>query len=502
MVGCAVLTRPDDWPEFDLLSAFSEDPAKLRGWAAGSPRRSFSPDGTRLVVARCRRGGPIGVFVTNMAPEEGSAGVESLDLVQVESLDLVQVESLDLVQREVSSRVILPLGVTVSGVLAHDDARVTLALAFDETIQRLLDLGPMLKVTVDWSALARLPEPWPAAQGSKVIDAFAALIASVVPEVPALTAARAEAFVAGERAVAEEEARRHAEQVARSWRNAKRRSARVPLGSLEQILEAAARKVGWTGEAWTALRTFARPALALVEAPTVSTPEIGRSRIGGAPDLRPDTAWPSVDGELLSFVLQLVLDDLPPLGRPRLPRRGLLSLFLGHNDSTRNVEHLVLYVPSSSPKDLVRATPPDDASYRDDETGLLDSVAVQVVPAVRLPPYGTTAFAALAEAWPSADGEQAVFAVDEALRIPGPRDQTFVGGYVEGEASSHALARARARGDRPVHHRWELLLDVASHLSVSLNWWDAGRLAVVVPREDLEARMPRWDRTYAEIATS
>ena len=53
-----------------------------------------------------------------------------------------------------------------------------------------------------------------------------------------------------------------------------------------------------------------------------------------------------------------------------------------------------------------------------------------------------------------------------------------------------------------MHHRWELLLDVASHLTVDLNFWDAGCLAVVLPREDLEAAVPRWDRSYAEIATA
>ena len=478
--------RPDDWPDFDLLSVFSKDPARLRRWVAGSPRRSLSPDGSRLVVARRRNGGPIGVFVTNMAPAGRSAGIESLDLVDAGR----------------SGRVIFPLGVTVSSVHAHDDGRVTLTLAFDEGIQRALGLGSTLELTVHESALRRLPEPWPVEQGAKMLDAFAALIASALPAAPALTAARAEAYVAADRAASEDRERRHGASVARARRNAERRSARVPLGSVETTLEATARNLGWTGDAWTAVRAFARPALALVEDPTLSTVEIGGSRIGGAPDLPAGVAWPAFDGELLSLVLQVALDDLPALVRPPLPRQGLLSLFLGRNESTRDVEHLVLHTPSSSPQDLVRAQPPRTAAYRDPDTGLLDGVAVRVVPAVRLPPYGTAAFAALAETWPGADGDQAVFALDKALRIAGPRDRTFVGGYVEREVSQHGLGRARRRGDPPVHHRWELLFDVASHLAVDLNFWDAGRFAVVVPREDLEVRVPRWDRTYAEIATS
>ena len=338
----------DDWPDFDLHSAFSDEPAKLRRWVARSPRRSLSSDGTRLVAARRRRGGPVGVFVTNMAPEEGSAGIESLDLVHAEA----------------SSRVIFPLGVTVSSVRAHDDLRVTLAFAFEEPIQHALGVTPVLELTVPRSALVTLPEPWPAEQGVKMLDAFAALIVSAAPDAPALAVARAEAFVARERATSEDRARRDAERVVQARRDAERRSARVPLGSGKMILEAAAREIGWTGDAWTAVRTFARPALALVEDPALSTAEVGRSRIGGAPDLPAGVAWPTVGGELLSFVLQLALDDLPPLGRPALPRQGLLSLFVGCNDSTRDVEHLVLHALSSSSKILARAKVPRGALPR------------------------------------------------------------------------------------------------------------------------------------------
>ena len=95
-----------------------------------------------------------------------------------------------------------------------------------------------------------------------------------------------------------------------------------------------------------------------------------------------------------------------------------------------------------------------------------------------------------------------MLALDKLVRIPGPRDQTFIGGYPEPEVSSHALSRARRRRAPPAHHRWELLFDVASHLAAGLSFWDAGRLAVLLPREDLEEPLPRWDRSYAEISTA
>lgn len=36
----------DDWPDFDLLSAFSEDPAALRRWVAGSRAVCGAPGAT------------------------------------------------------------------------------------------------------------------------------------------------------------------------------------------------------------------------------------------------------------------------------------------------------------------------------------------------------------------------------------------------------------------------------------------------------------------------
>jgi uncharacterized protein YwqG len=56
--------------------------------------------------------------------------------------------------------------------------------------------------------------------------------------------------------------------------------------------------------------------------------EVGRSRLGGDPDLPPTLAWPQIQGEPLVFVAQL---DLAELARyeaaTELPRAGLLSFF-------------------------------------------------------------------------------------------------------------------------------------------------------------------------------
>jgi hypothetical protein len=54
----------------------------------------------------------------------------------------------------------------------------------------------------------------------------------------------------------------------------------------------------------------------------------GQTRLGGAPDLPPDFAWPEVDGVKLTFVAQFDLDALAGRAAAReLPAHGLLSFF-------------------------------------------------------------------------------------------------------------------------------------------------------------------------------
>lgn len=56
--------------------------------------------------------------------------------------------------------------------------------------------------------------------------------------------------------------------------------------------------------------------------------EDARTRFGGAPDLPPDMPWPSVEGEPLTFVVQLDLAALAGFeAASELPREGLLSFF-------------------------------------------------------------------------------------------------------------------------------------------------------------------------------
>jgi hypothetical protein len=81
---------------------------------------------------------------------------------------------------------------------------------------------------------------------------------------------------------------------------------------------------------------------------------LGHSRFGGLPDLPEGTPWPVARKVALTFVGQLRLDDLAPLGvSPPLPAQGLLSFFVADDLSACQV----LHTPPGTP--LVRVPPPD-----------------------------------------------------------------------------------------------------------------------------------------------
>lgn len=55
---------------------------------------------------------------------------------------------------------------------------------------------------------------------------------------------------------------------------------------------------------------------------------LGRTRIGGSPDLPPDFAWPTdEDGDPYTFAMQVNLGDIPAFDGNPFPAAGLLSVF-------------------------------------------------------------------------------------------------------------------------------------------------------------------------------
>jgi hypothetical protein len=153
---------------------------------------------------------------------------------------------------------------------------------------------------------------------------------------------------------------------------------------------------------------------------------VGGSRVGGCPDLPAGTAWPIVDGERLSFLVQLNLADVPPAIRKNLPTRGLLSVFLGRVEG--NVaEHRALLLET---RRLGRAGAPHaDSPWRDPKTGLLEPVRLVPSPMVSLPGPGSIALGALAEKWGKKDLMAAYLALRQSLTPKG--DLTRIWGWSE-----------------------------------------------------------------------
>ena len=75
------------------------------------------------------------------------------------------------------------------------------------------------------------------------------------------------------------------------------------------------------------VRRTARGSLRLTRAPS-DGPELGRSRLGGSPDLPPGFVWPTWSGRELGFLGQIDLGEVAAVdaGNP-LPREGLLLFF-------------------------------------------------------------------------------------------------------------------------------------------------------------------------------
>ena len=199
---------------------------------------------------------------------------------------------------------------------------------------------------------------------------------------------------------------------------------------------------------------------------------LGASKLGGHPDLPPDTAWPHSDGRPLAFVAQVRLDDLPRLDDDLLPTSGLLSFFcapiaLGEQDAGR-----VLYIQRETP--LVRAKAP--AELEADE---------------RFAPAPLAATIQLSA--PSAQSQlldhlglshEQRRAYDEALEPDTGTPMHRMLGHPDAIQDDPSVGRPATC----------VLLQIDSDEAVGMMWGDLGRLYYLISAEDLAGR--RFDRCH------
>lgn len=86
---------------------------------------------------------------------------------------------------------------------------------------------------------------------------------------------------------------------------------------------------------------------------------VGKSRIGGSPDLPSSLVWPRdpKSDKALSFILQIALTELPQSLENPLPTHGMLYCFVGENQDYSNQIQIYLgdevLAPTNPPKELL-----------------------------------------------------------------------------------------------------------------------------------------------------
>jgi hypothetical protein len=295
-------------------------------------------------------------------------------------------------------------------------------------------------------------------------------------------------------------------------------------------------------ELWPRLRALAGPSYIVELVPDADLDRLGTSRLGGLPDLPVGLAWPEREGQLLTFIGQVNLAEVPLPPVP-LPERGMLSFFLGIDEPASNIVHEVRFWDKSAGR-LSRPSPPDESRFLNEDCTTFQAVGVRFLPAVSLPSFfrdasldefsdrleelrqklGSPSSPGKASQLlghplaiagdPLAEGYVAVHGhaniIYDLHRTPEEADRDLAAAEAEADAERIAWLRRRKESldwfhrAREHHQReianWQLLLEVASHRPCGMCWWDAGRLQFLIDSRDLEAR--DFSRTYACIQTS
>jgi len=248
----------------------------------------------------------------------------------------------------------------------------------------------------------------------------------------------------------------------------------------------------------------ARPSVRLVPDPS-AVDVVGRSRIGGDPDLPPSTEWPRRDGSPLGFVAQVDLAAVQArCPTDELPADGLLSFFYdcveqpwGFDPADRG-SWAVIHTPASTP--LQAHNPPPDlpAGARFRSVGLAPRPELTVLPfeSYQFDQFGLDQDEAIAYVDTLPDQDRTIH------RLLGHPDHVQGDMTVECQLASNgiycgdgdfeddpkAVRLMQAAGD------WRLLLQLDSEDAADMMWGDCGRLYFWIRDDDLAAR--RWDQVW------
>jgi uncharacterized protein YwqG len=238
-------------------------------------------------------------------------------------------------------------------------------------------------------------------------------------------------------------------------------------------------------------------------------PVIGKTRVGGAPDLPLGFEWPRWKGRPLSFLAQIELEALAGFtGTEILPSDGLLSFFYdplqktwGFDPKDAGSWH-VIWIQD---KNLApRSLPPDLP-----QEGRFEACTVTFSQDVSLPPWDSMTFKALKLRKAQKEG---YFKVEDRLRgeadlgtsslllghpdaIQGDMQlecSLVTNGLYCGDASGYDDPRRKVFAQQAPS--WRLLFQLASEDEAAMMWGDVGCLYFWIHERDLKER--RFEKVW------
>ena len=233
---------------------------------------------------------------------------------------------------------------------------------------------------------------------------------------------------------------------------------------------------------------------------------VGKSRIGGMPDLPPEAEWPSWNDQPLAFIAQINVSELPSFEFLQvLPSTGVLSFFYSAQQETWGFDPKdkgswrVLHLEEQG---LQRRTP---SPYLPDE-GIYPACGLDFAPSFTLPDSESPLIDLGENRYTSDEARQYVdlwssFAelVDDGRwlnRLLGHPDVIQHNPLIEAQLVSHGLnlfdgsgfTDPRRQELTPGAADWRLLLQIDSDPNTGMMWGDVGKLYYLMSSEDLRNR--------------
>lgn len=256
---------------------------------------------------------------------------------------------------------------------------------------------------------------------------------------------------------------------------------------------------------------------------------IGKSRIGGYPDLPPEIEWPKTsDGKLMTLLAQLnfaqMVEEAGAETLPEFfPKRGLLYIFAGLDEPAYDVEHKVIYIPQPETAELVYRKPEQKTILEETQEMESSPFEVHAIGQIEFPNYAYEDVDELEATETSMENYEAMaedmrFKPDDVLgRMFGyPEGQhgdyeyeaalvIHTGkkyGYDTGEARKQLIKHFNGdeqKADQEIQDML-MLLELDSDDDVGFRWWDSGVIHLFIRKEDLINL--NFDRTYCSIYSS